>query len=406
MSSSSVVVVGGSVAGFKVAQALRARGHEGPLVLLSDEQHPPYDRPPLSKEFLAGTVADESLALAPTEWYAASQVELRLGHTATGLDPVRHLVHVGEEVVPYDHVVIATGARPRTLPAAQGLSGVHHLRTRDDALGLRAELDRPRRVTVIGGGFIGFEVASTLLTLGHHVVVVEAAAAPLARSLDARTAELLVHRAVEHGADVRAGVTVTALTADTGGRVSGVDLSDGQHVATDLVVVGIGAVPNSEWLADSGLVLVDGGGVVTDRTGRAAPGVWAVGDVAAWADSSGTPKRHEHWTSAQDQARAVAAQILDPAHAAATSPAYVWSDQFGLRLTILGDPTQHDQISVTSHDLDTLATLYAADNRLVGACLVGQPRVMAQCRAWISQGASITDIPLWAPTQTDAGELP
>ncbi|WP_300679832.1 FAD-dependent oxidoreductase [Nocardioides sp.] len=415
---SRVVVVGGSVAAAKTVQGLRERGHDGPIVLVSDEPHPPYDRPPLSKEYLA-TADAASLELLPAQWYADHDVELLLGTSATGVDLQARRLETSAGSIPYDDLVIATGARARTLPGADAVTGVHTLRSRGDADALREQLAPGAEVVVIGAGFIGFEVASTVLGLGARVTVVEAAPAPLGRSLDPATAAVLVDHARAAGAVVRTGVAISELST-TDGRVDAVLLADGTRLPADVVVVGIGATPTVGWLEDSGLP-VGPHGLSAEMTGAVAPGVWAVGDVAGWSSPEGEGRRHEHWTSASDQARVVAQNIVaqntpdptdptdtpdaaaapaDTTQARTTSgPDYVWSDQFGLRINIIGEPLLADTLVRVDDTPATLTVLYAARGRLVGACIAHQPRLMAQARVWVARDTPVDQIPLWVEQQ-------
>lgn len=400
--AAGVVVAGGSLAAAKTVQALRERGYEGPITLVSDESVLPYDRPPLSKEFLAGKVSEDDVRLLDGSWYAANEVDVVLAEAATGVDLTARELHLGATRVAYDDLVIATGARARLLPAALRLPGVHVLRSISHAVELRRELPSARHAVVVGGGFIGFEVASTLRELGLAVTLVEAAPAPLSRSLDPTTARAVVDHAVTTGGiDVRCGTALAALRPGPAGRVAAAVLSDGSELPADIVVVGIGAVPNVEWLAASGLP-ISAAGVTCDATGRAAPGVWAVGDVSAWeVPGTGRVERHEHWTAANDQARIVAQNIVESGERTPTAPAYVWSDQFGLRISIIGTPATHDEVRFLSHEIEDLAALHARDGRLVGACIVGQPRLMAQCRSWIAQRLPVDEVPLWGRAGAD-----
>jgi 3-phenylpropionate/trans-cinnamate dioxygenase ferredoxin reductase subunit len=276
----TAIVVGGSLAGLRAAEALRRLGFDGRLHFVGAERHRPYDRPPLSKEVLRGTRAPEQLALTRPEAFDALELELHLGRRAIALEPGRRtLLLEGGERLAYDGLVIATGATPRRLPGTPALAGIHTLRSLDDCLAIRAELERGPRVAVVGAGFIGSEVAASCRERGLEVSMIEALPAPLAHALGDQLGALCaaVHR--DHGVDLRCGVGVAGF--DGTDRVEGVRLADGSVVGADLVVVGIGVVPETDWLVSSGLSLDDG--VVCDETSATtAPGVVAAGDVARW----------------------------------------------------------------------------------------------------------------------------
>lgn len=326
-----VVVVGSSLAGLRAAQTLRAEGFDGELTVVGAETHAPYDRPPLSKDFLLGKVAVADIALADDAALAELGACWLLGRRATALRPGR--VGLDGEELPADGVVIATGARARTSGASSGLAGVHVLRTLDDAAALRDGLTGASRVAVVGAGFIGTEVASTAVALGARVTIVEPQALPLGQALGSQVAERLVSTIREHGVELRTGVGVAGIAGNQ--HVTHLELDDGSRVEADLVVVGVGAVPNTEWLDGSGVIC--GNGVLTDAWGRTnRPGVVAAGDVAC-ADGL----RVEHWTNARDMPVVAARTLLaDAAGAEAGAPhrpaPYVWSEQFGHRIQMVG----------------------------------------------------------------------
>jgi NADPH-dependent 2,4-dienoyl-CoA reductase/sulfur reductase-like enzyme len=349
----TITIVGGSVAGIRSAEALRAAGHDGRLVLVGDDAHRPYDRPPLSKAFLEGGLDEDAIGLLDAEDEAELGVELRLGVTAAQLDPAggRVVLADGSDVAT-DGVVVATGGRARRLPGTEGIEGVHSLRTLDDALALRAALrDGSPRVVVVGGGFIGAEVASTCRAMGLGVTVLDGLPLPLEPVLGPSIARHCVGLHAEHGTDLRPGASVSGLaTVPTGGgarRVVGVELGDGTTVPADVVVVGIGIVPNTEWLEGSGLTLHHGvctdAGMVSDL-----PNVVAVGDVARWAGgAAGVGRRHEHWTSAGEQAAVAATNLLAGTSEAVFRPSgYVWSEQYGRTLQLAGHPSVHHRVDV------------------------------------------------------------
>ena len=377
----SIAVVGASLAGLSAARALRAQGFDGDLTVIGGEARRPYDRPPLSKEFLAGDVGEDALALEADDDDLNAQ--WLLGVHATRLDAAAGAVHVDDgTTVRSDGIVVATGARARTWPASARLAGVHVLRTVDDAIALRRELRPGARLAVIGAGFIGGEVASTAAKMGLDVTVVEAAPAPLAGPLGVRLGAAVARLHTEHGTRLLCGAPVGDLTGRD--RVTGVQLADGRRLAADVVLVGIGAVPNVEWLRDSPLELSNG--VVCDEGGATSmPNVVAVGDCAAWHEPCvGCPQRVEHWTGALERpAIAVATLLAGGRHnGVPAKPPYFWSDQYGRRIQFAGIAAPGDQISLevgTLHDASFLA-VYRRRGEPVAVLGVDQPRLFTRLR--------------------------
>ncbi|GHH33229.1 NAD(P)/FAD-dependent oxidoreductase [Lentzea cavernae] len=337
----TVAVVGASLAGLRSVQELRSQGFDGRIVVIGEEPHAPYDRPPLSKAFLSGALPAADLALSDDDFGA----EWRLGVRASRLDPSSGSVFLSTgEVVRADGVVIATGGRPRTLPGTASLRGVHALRTLDDAVALRAELLPGARVVVVGAGWIGAEVASTCRSLGLDVTVVEAAAIPMERALGPVLGSLCADLHADHGVDLRLGVGVESF-AHNGSRVTGVVLHDGTHLPADVVVAGIGVEPAVDWLAGSGLAL-DNGVLCDHGCVTSLPSVVAVGDVARYRSSRGHV-RHEHWTNASEQPVVAVRNLLAGTTAETFRPSgYVWSDQYGVRLQLAGETGGADEVAV------------------------------------------------------------
>jgi NADPH-dependent 2,4-dienoyl-CoA reductase/sulfur reductase-like enzyme len=376
----SVAVVGASLAGWSAARALRAQGFDGALTVIGAEAHRPYDRPPLSKEFLAGQVDAAGLALeSDDEDLAASW---RLGVSVAGLDAAAGAVTLEDgSRVRADGVVLATGASARCWPGA-ALAGVHTLRTLEDAVALRAELVAGARLAVIGAGFIGGEVASTARKLGLEVTVIEAAACPLAGPLGAQFGAVVAGLHTAHGVALRCGVAVAGLTGTD--RVTGVALADGSRVPADVVVCGIGAVPNIEWLRGGPLALADG--VVCDAGGATSlPNVVAVGDCAAWHEPAlGRAHRVEHWTGALERPAIAVATLLAGAstNAPAAKPPYFWSDQYGSRIQFAGFAGGHDDITVEDGEpgRGSFVAVYRRDGQPVAVLGVDQPRLFTRWR--------------------------
>lgn len=349
-----IVIVGASLAGARAAHSVRAAGHEGPLTLIGAEPHLPYDRPPLSKDFLTGERDAEALMLDPPGAYDELDADVLLNTVAVGLDLEDRVVAVssaGESTgavdrVPFDAVVIATGASARPLPGTEQIAGVHTLRTLDDATAIRDGLSPGVRVAVVGGGFIGSEVAASAKARGCEVTVIEAGSAPLVRGLGAQMGTQVGALHGQNGVELRLGVGVDGVLGSD--RVDAVAMADGSRIEADLVVVGIGVVPNTAWLEGSGLHIDNG--VVCDATLCAdPPGVYAVGDVVrapnAWLGPD--PVRVEHWTAAVEHGMAIGRNIIDPDAAMPyNSVPFVWSDQYDARIQIAGHPDADDDVEV------------------------------------------------------------
>jgi 3-phenylpropionate/trans-cinnamate dioxygenase ferredoxin reductase component len=394
---SRVVVVGASLAGLRAAETLRTEGYAGSLTLVGAETHLPYDRPPLSKKLLAGQLDVERTHLRRETEYGDLDLELILGQRATALDlDTRRVTLADGTGVSYDGLVIATGAAPRRLPGQPELDGVFVLRTLDDSLALRAALDAgPGRVVVIGAGFIGAEVAATARGKGLAVTMVEALAAPLERALGAELGGVFADLHRDEGVDVRLGVGVAAI--EGGERVERVRLSDGSVVAADVVVVGIGVAPVTDWLAGSGLELRDG--VVADA-GLAAgpPGVFAAGDVVRWHhELLGEEVRLEHWTNAAEQGAAAARNLLATAAGGDVTPyqavPFFWSDQYDARIQCLGRPDPGDDVAIVHGSLAErrFVALYGRHGRLRGVLGVSLPKRVMPYRALLARSVSWDD---------------
>ncbi len=378
--TAAVAIVGASLAGLSAARALRAPSYDGRIVVIGDEQHAPYDRPPLSKEFLAGTCSREDVALG-TAADEALDLDWRLGSTAVGLHRDTRSVRLADGgEVRADGVVLATGARARRLPGTESLAGVHVLRSLDDAVALRADLLAAEHLVVIGAGFIGAEVASTARVLGVQVTVVEAQPVPLAGPLGAEMGAVCAELHADHGTRLLSGTGVARLVGSS--RVQAVELADGRRLPADVVVVGIGAAPNVEWLADSGVAL-DHGVLTDERCATNVPGVVAVGDCAAtWAPESGRAVRVEHWTHALERPTTAVATLLGTGQQPATTLPYSWSEQYGRRIQFAGTRRDGDQVRVvegTFADRSFLA-VYERDGRPVAVLGVDQPHLFTRWR--------------------------
>ena len=388
----AVTIVGASLAGLNAAEALRRDGFDGPVTLIGAESRLPYDRPPLSKQVLAGDWEPERAALTDSEELASDEIEARLGLRATALDlDARELtLHTGETVA-FDGLVIATGARCRTMPGTEGLGGVHVLRSLDDCLALRGDLEAvPQRVVVVGAGFIGAEVAATARGRGLEVTVVEALPTPLSRVLGDEMGRVCaeVHR--DHGVDLRTGVGVDRIEGDR--RVERVALTDGSIIDADVVVVGIGVVPNTEWLDGSGLQVGDG--VLCDASCLAAERVTAAGDVARWPNQLfGETMRVEHWDNAAAQGAHAARRLLNPETGPFTPVPWFWSDQYDRKIQLAGRVRPDDEVRVVNGSVEErrFAAVYGRAGRIVGVLGFNRPRHVMRYRALIAQGASFDE---------------
>lgn len=381
-------MVGASLAGLSAARSLRRQGYDGRLVVIGDEFHRPYDRPPLSKEFLAGSLAESDLALEPDD--EDLRAEWLLGVRAVALDGPQRAVRLADgSEVRADGVVIATGAAARTLPGTDALAGVHTLRTLDDARALRDELALGGRLVVIGGGFIGAEVASTAYALGLDVTVVEAAPTPLAGPLGETMGGIVSALHADHGVRLLCGVGVKGLRG--GSRVEAVLLEDGRSLPADIVVVGVGARPCVEWLAGSGLTLDDGVTCGADgRTGLA--GVVAVGDCASWYDPrAGLHRRVEHWTGARERPEAAVTALLagGAVEPSAPRPPYFWSDQYGVKIQFAGHAAAADSVTIEegARDEHNVLAVYRRSGHPVAVLGMNQPRLFTRWRKQLAAAA-------------------
>ncbi|KQU34769.1 MULTISPECIES: NAD(P)/FAD-dependent oxidoreductase [unclassified Rhodococcus (in: high G+C Gram-positive bacteria)] len=371
----SVLVVGASLAGSTVATALREDGFTGRVTVVGDEPHLPYDRPPLSKAFLQGSAPDPWLVPEPD----ALDVDWVLGTPAVGMTGRSVELADGREVSA-DVVVIATGARARTLLGADDLRGVHTLRTLDDAAALRSSLATATTMVVIGAGFIGAEVASTAAGLGISVTIVEASTAPLSGPLGLTMAEVCVdlHRA--NGVTLLLGAAVDSLEGRDG-AVTSVLLGDGTVLPADVVVIGIGSIPNTEWAAASGLA-VDGGFVTDAQCRTTVPGVYAIGDCArAFDEVLQDHHRSEHWSHAVTQARRVARSIVGAQPAPSGVP-YFWSDQYGSRIQFAGRRQSTDSVRVVEGDPEagSFVAVYERADDVVAVLAMNNARSFTRMR--------------------------
>ncbi|MGO9876917.1 MAG: NAD(P)/FAD-dependent oxidoreductase [Acidimicrobiia bacterium] len=386
----TVAVVGTSLAGLRAIEALRREGYDGRIIAIGAEPHLPYDRPPLSKEFLAGRVDTADIVLRK-QGVDDLEVDWRLGAPAAALDVgARELTQADGSRLEFDGLVLATGATPRRLANQSELDGVFTLRTLDDARALRERLDVMPKVVVIGAGFIGAEVAATCRGRGLDVTVLEALPQPMVRGLGLELGAVIaaVHR--DHGVDLRTGVQVDAIEGDV--RVERVRLGDGATIDADVVVVGVGVVPETQWLEGSGLTIDNG--IVCDETCLAAPGIVAAGDLARWPNPlfDGQLMRLEHWTNATEQGVHAARRLLagDGVGEPFGPVPFVWSDQYDRKIQTVGVVSADADLHVAhgSYAERQFVSLFGRAGRLIGALGFNRPRQVMQYRKLIAERAS------------------
>ncbi|MDW5593047.1 FAD-dependent oxidoreductase [Conexibacter stalactiti] len=385
-----VVIVGASLAGLHAARTLRQEGFDGLLTIVGGEHHLPYDRPPLTKQVLSAGWELDRIDLSREE-DASLAIDWRLGTRATSLDTRARRIGLSDgSSVAYDGLVIATGATPRRLPGTPDLDGIHVLRTLEDALALRAELDdMPGRVVIVGSGFVGAEVAAACRLRNIDVTIVEALPSPFARVLGTSVGEACVAMHRDRGVDVRGHAAV--MHYDGGRRVGRVVLADGEVIEADVVVVGIGVQPETGWLEGSGLDLTDG--VLCDETCLAAPDIVAAGDIARWPNPRfGRTMRVEHWDNAIRQGEHAARRLLGRKEPFDPLP-WFWSDQYDRKLQLAGDPISHDEVVLLEEfgDAERLVALYRRGDRLAAVAGINRSRRVLEFRRLIQEGAKWTD---------------
>jgi 3-phenylpropionate/trans-cinnamate dioxygenase ferredoxin reductase component len=404
----SIVVVGASLAGLRAVEELRHAGFDGRIAVVGDEAHRPYDRPPLSKQVLAGDWEPEQVRLdvQGDDGLDGLEVDWHLGIRATGLDTSNRRVSLDDgTALPYDGLVVATGARPRSLPrsvtgwaklgrskrpADELLDGIHVLRTLDDCLALRAELDRrPARIVVVGAGFIGAEVAATCRQRGLEVSIVEALPVPMERAVGATVGGLMADLHRDNGVDVRLGVGVKRF--DGADRVERVRLTDGTVLDADVVVVGVGVEPNIGWLRGARLGLENG--LVCNAQLQAGPGVVAAGDVARWPSARfGGDVRVEHWENAVTMGEHAARSLLGEQAPYDPVP-WFWSDQYDRKLQLAGLVGGADEMRLVDGSLEErrFAAIYRRGDRIVGVVAMNRPRQLITYRSLVERSALWSD---------------
>lgn len=388
-SDQHIVIIGAGHAGGRAAEALRAAGHKGRVTLIGSERHLPYERPPLSKELLAGAIPTEKTFLHPAEFYVEAAIDLRLAATAAGIDRKSQRVALADgSTLPYDALLLTTGARARRLriPGGEG-PNVYYLRDIDDTLALRERLSAGVRLAVIGAGFIGLEVAATARKRGVDVTVIEVAPYPLARVAAPEIGDFLAALHRRNGVDVRTALAVASIE-DTGAGLR-IATASGETLTADIAAIGIGAQPNSELAAEAGIAVEDG--VVVDEFGRTSdPAIFAAGDVTRHFNPLlGRRIRLEAWQNAQNQAIAVA-KVMAGGSDAFTEVPWFWTDQYDMNLQMAGAPERWDELVWRGDPGERGFTVFhLAEGRPVAAVTVNNARDMRFARMLIARGTAV-----------------
>lgn len=372
-----IVIVGASLAGIHAAERIRELGFEGEVVLLSAEMQLPYDRPPLSKEYLRGERTLDEILLRPESWYSDNEIQLRLGSPAKALDTTRRRIELRASYsIGYDGLVIATGVVPRRLTSvAPNSPFVHTLRTLRDAARLRSALKPGKHLVVVGGGFVGLEVASTARARGVDVTVVERSSKPLARGFGPLVGDWFRMLHERHGVRFVHNCEIVSVLQDQ--QKLSLELSDGQSLHADVVLSGIGAVPATDWLRGSGVPLADGVLANADLS-TGAPGVVAAGDVVRWLHPLFREEmRVEHWTNAVGQGRHAAQTLLGTSEPFDEVP-YFWTDQYESKLRAVGHVSGTDAARVEREDTRQLVVSYGRRRTIRAAVTVDAPRELAK----------------------------
>jgi 3-phenylpropionate/trans-cinnamate dioxygenase ferredoxin reductase subunit len=411
---SSFIIVGGGLAGAVAAQTLREEGFDGRITLLGAEQHRPYERPPLSKDYLQGKADRDSVFVHPEQWYADHAVELRLGAAATAIDPVSRTVTTAiDRRLGYHKLLLATGSTPRrlSLPGVD-LDGVDYLRNIEDSDRIKAGFARARRVAIIGAGWIGLETAAAARIAGLDVTLLESSEMPLLRVLGSEVAPIFADLHRGHGVDLRCQVSVAEL-AGRNGAVTGLILRDGSRIDADLVLVGVGITPNTQLAARAGLD-VDNGIIVDQHLRTSEPDIFAAGDVAnAYNPRLDRHLRVEHWENARRQG-ATAAKAMLGQDAIDTRPSYFFSDQYDLGMEYTGDigPSGYDQVIFRRHANSQLMVFWLHEQRVQAGMNINIWDVADDIEQLIQSGRPVNtddladpDIPLPSLLRRAAGLL-
>lgn len=399
----TIIVVGAAHAGGRVVQAARGAGFDGRILLVGEESHEPYERPPLSKDLLKGDGGHERVRLHDPSFYGEQRIELRLGARASRIDPATRQVWIDGRAESYDRLVLTTGARvrPLSLPGAD-LKGVHYLRTLDDSRAIRAALDPGSRAVVIGGGFIGLETAASARARGCAVTVLEVADRLMGRAVAPEVGEYFAGLHRSHGVDVRLGVGIERFEGT--GRIERIVLADGEAVPADLAIIGVGILPNDDLAAEAGLEV--GNGIVVDAFGRTSdPNIFAAGDVANQPNELiGRRIRLESYQNAQDQGMAVGRNLISEP-TPYSDRLWVWSDQYDTNLQMVGAPTEWDRIVYRGELASgSFSVYYLSAGRVVAVNAINAGREMNTAERILASGA-VLDPGLLADPETNLRKL-
>lgn len=385
-----IVIVGAGAAGARLADALRTGGHKGPITLLGDEPDPPYHRPLLSKEVLKAARQVDEILLSTPDQMRERAIDFRAGTRAVGVDRDHRLVHTATDgEVPYDTLVIATGVRPRAFGSAELGTRVHTLHTAGECLALREALGRAGSVAVVGCGFIGSEIAASVRELGLEVDLISTTRYALQNAVGAWAGRRISRMHEDHGVrmHMRSRVVDVVEAAD---HVR-VDLADGGAIDADVAIIGVGSNPTTQWLEQSGLEIIDG--LVVDEHGRTSdPRVWAVGDVARRRLAGGTTQRVEHWTSATEQADALARHLLGKRPSSVPQVDYLWTDMYGTKVQMLGHVRPGADEHVLLEEEGRFIVAYTIDERLTGVVAQGVAGRFMRFRVPVATGGTITEL--------------
>ena len=386
----SYVIVGAGIAGNAAAETLRKQGFEGEVHLVGSEPHRPYDRPPLSKEFLSGSKEQDKLFFKPEDFYAEHSIQLHLGTEATALDPISKTLTLADGAsLRFDKLLLATGSRVRTLPIpGSELEGIHYLRTIDDSQAIAQSMNSASRVVIVGAGFIGSEVAAVCKTAGLEVTVLEIQPQPMAHILGEEMGAIYANLHTSRGIDLRLQEGISGIRGSS--RAEQVITDQGNAIDCDFVVIGVGIAPDTA-LAESAGLEADRGILIDENCQTSHPDIYAAGDVANWFHPDlGHRLRVEHWDNALNQGAAAAKSMLGAAEP--YSPTlYFWSDQYDLNIQYLGHATEWDEIAVRGNpDEEKFTTFYLKDGSVHGALVVNNFRDIRPTRTLIGQKTPIT----------------
>ncbi len=385
----TIIIAGAGHAAGQVLASLKQQKYAGQIVLVGDEPHLPYQRPPLSKKFLAGEMSAERLYVKPASFYDEPQIELRLGTLITSIDRDNNSIHTesGEEIA-YDKLVLALGSRVRRLSiAGADLDGVHYLRGIADVEGIRAEVESKGNVVIVGAGYIGLEVAAVLRKLGLNVTVVEMADRVMSRVVSPELSDFYQIEHTSQGVKLRLSTGITAFRGN--GRIDAVETADGELIPADFVVVGVGIIPNTELAVDAGLKVEDGI-VVNDQCQTCDPDIYAVGDCTSHPNSIYARQlRLESVHNALEQAKTAVSNLCGNTSQYSQVP-WFWSDQYDLKLQIAGLSTGYDDAVIRGNPADrSFACIYLKGGRIIAADAVNSPKAFVQSKALIAARASV-----------------